>query len=57
MESDIDALGELVKYEINYNIKRLLDSVLMGQYSVKSIPDEKLYNMTFSEIAKVINSA
>jgi hypothetical protein len=57
MESDIDALGESVKYEINYNIKRLLDSVLMGQYSVKSIPDEKLYNMTFSEIAKVINSA
>ena len=35
-----------VKYELHYNIKRLLDSAIMGQYSVKSVNDSKLYNMS-----------
>ena len=35
-----------IKYELHYNMKRLLDSALMGQYSVKSIDESKLYNMS-----------
>lgn len=56
MSSQLNLLDEAVLYEIHYNIKRLLDSVLMGQYSVKSIEDSQLYNMSFKQLADIVNS-
>mgnify|MGYP003481871740 CR=1 FL=1 len=46
MPSDLDALDDKIKYELHYNMKRLLDSTLMGSYSVKSLNGDKLYNMS-----------
>ena len=37
-------------------MKRLLDTALMGQYSVKSIPDSKLYRMSLADLAETVNS-
>lgn len=44
------------RYEIQYNIKRLLDSILMGQNSVKTISDSRLYKMSLKELAEELNS-
>ena len=56
LSGQLNLLDESVLYEIHYHIKRLLDSVLMGQYSVKSIEDSKLYNMSFKQLANIVNS-
>ena len=56
MNSAISSLPANVQYELHYNIKRLLDTALMGQYSVKSIRNEQLYQMTLPELAKAVNS-
>ncbi len=56
MSSKINTLDSKIAHELHYNIKRLLDSVLMGQYSVKSIEDTELYNMSLLEIAQLVNS-
>lgn len=50
-------LDDATKYEINYNLKRMLDIVLMGDDSVKIIPDEQIYTMSLKEIAQYVNSA
>ena len=54
--SQINLLDNNIKYELHYNIKRLLDSALMGQYSVKSINDNTLYRTSLPELAKMVNS-
>ena len=56
MDSDIIQLPQEAQYELHYNIKRLLDTVLMGQYSVKSIENDELYNMTLKDLTKTVNS-
>lgn len=56
LPSELDQLDDNIKYELHYNIKRLLDSALMGQYSVKSISDENLYNMSLKELIRSVNS-
>ena len=56
LPSDIDRFNIMQKYELHYNIKRLLDSVLMGQESVKAIPEEELYNMSFKDLAIYVKS-
>ena len=56
LPSELDYLDDKIKYELHYNIKRLLDSALMGQYSVKSISDESLYNMSLKDLIKSVNS-
>lgn len=56
LPSELDALDYKVKYELHYNIKRLLDSAIMGQYSVKSVNDSKLYNMSIKQLAKTLHS-
>lgn len=55
--SVIEQLDEPVINELHYNMKRLLDTALMGQYSVKSIPDSQLYKMSLSDLAETVNSA
>ena len=54
--SIIEQLDEHVINELHYNMKRLLDTVLMGQYSVKSIPDSKLYRMSLADLVETVNS-
>lgn len=56
LSSQINKLDPNIIYEINYNIKRLLDSVLMGDYSVKSLSESDLYNMSLPELAQSVNS-
>jgi hypothetical protein len=56
LDNDISSLPSEIQYELHYNIKRLLDTVLMGQYSVKSINNDELYNMTLKDLTKTVNS-
>lgn len=55
-ESIIDKLPQIIQHEIIYNIKRMLDSMLMGDISVRSIPTESLMNLSITEIAELVNS-
>lgn len=56
LSSQLNLLDKNVLYELHYNFKRLLDSVLMGQYSVKSVPDTSLYTMSLTDLARTVNS-
>ena len=55
-KSSIQQLPDFIQSEIIYNIKRLLDSMLMGDVSVKTIPTEQLLNMSMVDIAELVNS-
>ena len=55
--SVIQKLPDFVQEEILYNIKRLLDSMLMGDLSVKAIPTSQLMQMPLHKIAELVNSA
>lgn len=54
--SILQNLPIFVQEEMLYNIKRLLDSMLMGDISVKAIPTSKLMNMSLYDMAKLVNS-
>ena len=54
--SQLDQLSKEQLYEINYNVKRVLDTLLFGDYSSKVISDGRLYNMSFRQVAKEVNS-
>lgn len=54
MPSELDAFGKDFKYELHYNIMRLLDSVFMGDYSAASIKNP--YQMSLKELASHLNS-
>lgn len=56
MKSSIDKLDKKTNYEIEYNIKRVLDTILMGQDSVKTITNDRLYNMSLKQLAQEVNS-
>ena len=45
-----------LKYQVLYNMNRVLDTAFMGDYSVKSIPPANLYTMTLGDVMDVINS-
>ena len=45
-----------LKYQVLYNMNRVLDTAFMGDYSVKSIPPNDLYNMSLSNVMDIINS-
>lgn len=49
-------LDQKVMYELTYNIKRTLDTILMGHDSVKTISEGRLYNMTLREVIQEVNS-
>lgn len=57
LDNEITNLNSDVLYQINYNIIRTLDSILMGDNSVAAINDETLYNSSLKEIAKIVNSS
>jgi hypothetical protein len=54
--SVIQELPEFVQHDIIYNVKRMLDSMLMGDVSVKMIPTERLLSSSIFDIAEVVNS-
>lgn len=53
--SELNNLPEEIQYEISYNITRLLDSILMGDTSVRSL-NENIYNMSLQDLVKAVNS-
>lgn len=55
--SNLSNISERIRYEMGYNIKRVLDSILMGSDSVKTITEDRLYNLSLKEIAQEVNSA
>lgn len=46
-----------IRYQVMYHMNRLLDSIFMGNFSVKSISNSSLYNYTFRQVADMVNSA
>lgn len=56
-ESLINNLPESMKYEIQYNVNRVLDSILFGEDSVANIPKNILYNSSLNQISQMVNSA
>lgn len=57
LPSEFMNLGNSVMYELIYNIKRTLDTILMGHNSVKTISDDRLYNMSLLDIIKEVDSS
>lgn len=56
-KSDLVGVDDKLMYEISYNIHRVLDSVLMGTESSKTITDDRLYSLSLKDIAFELNSA
>lgn len=56
MSSDLDTLDPKIQYEITYNIRRVLDSILMGSVSTKTISDMSLFNLTLRQVVQATNS-
>jgi len=54
--SILEELPDKDKYEVDYNIRRLLDSMLDGDFSNRIIPEDKLYSSTLAKVAKIVNS-
>ena len=57
MPSALDSVNKEQLYEINYNIKRILDTLLFGDYSTKTISDDRLISMSLKEVAAEVNSS
>lgn len=56
MESAFDNMSKVQMNEFLYHLNRTLDSVLMGEFSVKSIPAEKIPQLTLRELARKVHS-
>lgn len=55
LDSNITNFDQKILNEINYNTKRVLDTILEGQDSVKTLSD--IYTRSFKELAQAVNSA
>lgn len=53
--SELNNLPQHIQYEISYNVTRLLDSILMGDTSVRSL-DNNIYDMSLQDLVKSVNS-
>ena len=51
-----DEKAKDLRYQVLYNMNRVLDTAFMGDYSVKSIPPANLYTMTLGDVMDIINS-
>lgn len=54
--STFSHMDQKTKYELNYHIKRLLDTMLDGDFSTKIIKENDLYTSTLAKVAKIVNS-
>jgi hypothetical protein len=57
IENTMSNLPEDILYQINYNITRTLDTILMGDNSVQALDDYTLYNSSLKDVAKLVNSS
>ena len=55
--SSLTGIDQKLLYEISYNVHRVLDSVLMGTSSSKTITDDRLYTLSLKDLASELNSA
>lgn len=55
-ESILSQLDDKIKYEISYNIHRLIDTILMGEYS-SSVLGDTIYSRSFRNLAQTLNSS
>lgn len=55
-QSNLD-LDEATQYELLYNAKRVLDSILMGQSSIKGYSNAKIFNSSLMDLCKLTNSS
>ena len=56
-KSALTGIDEKLMYEISYNVHRVLDSVLMGTESSRTITDDILYTLSLKDLAFELNSA
>lgn len=56
-ESDLNNLEDSEIYEINHHVKQMLDNILLGDYSTKSINNNQLYLLSLKDIASIVNSS
>lgn len=54
--SIFDNIDSKVMHEVMYNIKRSLDTILMGQHSVKIIPDASIASYTLRQLTQIVGS-
>lgn len=57
VNSNMSSLSDDILYQINYNITRTLDTILMGDNSVQALDDYTLYNSSLKDVAKLVNSS
>ena len=55
-DSIFDSFSEIRMHELNYQIKRILDTAIFGDISIKTIPNEELFGKTLLDVAKLVNS-
>lgn len=55
-KSIIDNLSEQQKNELNYQVKRALDTAIFGDVSVNVLSDVELFGQSISNLAKLTNS-
>ena len=54
--SNLQQLDDVTKYELFYNAKRVLDTLLMGENSTYNINDLKLFNSSLIELCSMVGS-
>ena len=56
LPSQLMNLDQKSMHELTYNIIRTLDSILMGEDSVRTVSEDRLYNMSFKTLINEVNS-
>lgn len=57
IDNTLANLDQDILYQINYNITRALDTILMGDNSVAAIDDETLFSSSLRDVAEMVNSS
>lgn len=55
-DSLLSNLSEDIVYDLNYNIRRLLDTMFMGDFSNRIVPDNVLPHLSMLKLGKIVNS-
>ena len=55
-DSQLENLPDNIKYELMYQAYRVLDSILMGETSIKDFSDIETFNSSLIELSKLVNS-
>lgn len=56
LDTKLTELPDNIKYELMYNAKRVLDSILMGEVSVNSYSNPVIFNSSLSDMCELVNS-